>query len=209
MNAAIPILLVSSGSVHPSWPNRVVLRRLLARSGCYAIREVPSLEVVSKADWAGARALVFYAHMQRISEAALAGLESYLAGGGGLLGVHSAAASFKQEPRYHALLGGRFTGHGPVKRFQVFPVETPAGIFQTGLPFWLRDERYLHETRDDVQVHFYSQVEGQREPLVWTRQAGAGRVCYCAAGHTFSSLAQAPLRQILLDGLAWVCEGTR
>jgi len=203
----IPILYVSSGLFHPAWPNRLRLRALLAGSGGYAMREARSLERVSDAVYAGVRAVVLYVHTKGLSGPALDRLEGFVRGGGGLLAVHSAAASFKQEPRYHALLGGRFTGHGPVGRFLVQPAAAADRVFSARTGFWLHDERYLHETQADIQVRFTSNAGGGSDPFVWTRVHAAGRVCYCAAGHTFSSLGQAEVRRILLDGLAWVTGG--
>ena len=42
-------------------------------------------------------------------------------------------------------------------------------------------------------------------PFVWTRQHGAGRVCYVAAGHCAGSLRHPSIVHILQVGLAWVC----
>lgn len=203
----IPILYVSSGIFHPAWPNRLRLRALLGRGGTYAVRESRSLEALTDADYAGARAVVLYLHGKEISTPALDRLEGFVRAGGGLLALHSAAASFKQEPRYHALLGGRFRGHGPVGQFLVQPAAAADEVFSVRAAFRLRDERYLHETYGDIRVRFVSTVNGESEPFVWTRVHGAGRVCYCAAGHTFASLDQAEVRRILLDGLAWVTQG--
>ena len=203
----IPILYVSSGIFHPAWPNRLRLRALLARASDYAIREASSLEALTDTDYAGARAVVLYLHGKEISTPALERLEGFVRAGGGLLAMHSAAASFKQEPGYHALLGGRFTGHGPVGRFLVQPAADADEVFSVRADFRLRDERYLHETYGDIRVRFTSIVAGESDPFVWTRVHGAGRVCYCAAGHTIASLGQAEVRRILLDGLAWVTGG--
>jgi type 1 glutamine amidotransferase len=199
----IPILYVSSGFFHPGWLNRSRLRSVLEQSRSFKIAEVPTLENLPWRSFENVRALVLYIHTSTISAPTMDNLDAFVSGGGGLLAIHSAAASFKQEPRYHALLGGRFIGHGPVSQFSVEPINSENPVFPTRSSFWLRDERYLHETKADIQVHFQSVAGDTREPFVWTRQHGAGRVCYCAAGHTLSWLSEPAIRSILLEGLAW------
>src|SRR5580765_3708322 len=46
-------------------------------------------------------------------------LTQWVRGGGGLIGVHSAAATNKNDDAYARLLGSRFIGHGPVLDFEV------------------------------------------------------------------------------------------
>jgi hypothetical protein len=199
----IPVLYISSGFFHPGVANRLYLRVVLARSGQFAIQTKASLESISNLELDAARVLVLYIHARKISQAALDGLEAFIENGGGLVAVHSAAASFKREPRYQALLGGKFSGHGPVGRFLVQPTAHGDPITRVHEPFWLRDERYLHETCADIQVRSTSTVGETPEPFAWTRRQGAGRVFYCAGGHTLAGLRHPALQRMLLDGLAW------
>ena len=202
----IPILYVSAGIFHPGWPHRFYLRALLARSPGVHISGRSSLEQVSAGEYEQARALVLYVHAKKISPPALARLEAFLNRGGGLVAVHSAAASFKGEPRFETLLGGRFSRHGAVGRFSVQPGPGQEFNFSVQSPFWLRDERYLHETCADIRVCYTSIQGGAPEPFAWTRRQGAGRVFYCAAGHTLAGLRHPSVQQILLDGLSWAAE---
>jgi type 1 glutamine amidotransferase len=201
-----PILLVSDGIVHPSLLGRFWLRRALRALPGYHFRRVASLEALPDLALASFRALVLYVHHKTLSLPALGCLETFVRQGGGLLGVHSASASFKQEDRYFEILGGRFVGHGPVETFQLQPATPQDVIFGGIAAFSVRDELYRHEYDPDNRVHFFALVGGEREPQVWTRRYGQGRVCYCALGHTAAAMRHPSVWEILQRGLAWVCD---
>src|SRR5438105_12718397 len=46
-------------------------------------------------------------------------LTQFVRGGGGLVGVHSAAATNKTDDAYARLLGSRFLTHGPIADYEV------------------------------------------------------------------------------------------
>jgi type 1 glutamine amidotransferase len=148
--------------------------------------------------------MVLYVHHETISPAALESLDSFVRQGGGLLAVHSASASFKQEERYFEILGGRFVEHGPVEPFQVQPTTAPDEIFDVPA-FSVTDELYRHEYDPGNRTHYFTIVDSEREPVVWTRRHGQGRVCYCALGHTADTVRHPNVQRILQRGLAWAC----
>lgn len=201
-----PILLVSDGLVHPSVLCRFWLRRALAALPGYRYQQAASLESLVSLPPDSFRAIVVYVHHDTLSAAALECLDLFLSQGGGLLALHSASASFKDEPRYYDILGGRFDHHGPVEDFVVQGADRGDEIFG-GIPsFSVRDELYRHEYDAANRIHFCTAVGDDREPIVWTRYQGQGRVCYCALGHTVSVMREAYVQQILQRGLSWVCK---
>jgi type 1 glutamine amidotransferase len=171
----------------------------------YRLRRVASLQALPQRSPASFQGMVLYYHHETISAASLESLENFVRQGGGILAVHSASASFKQEARYYDILGGHFVEHGPIETFQVQPA-LQDDIFD-GIPaFSVQDELYRHEYDPLNRVHFYTTVGEEREPVVWTRRLGAGRVCYCSLGHTTSAMRHPQVRQILQRGLAWACK---
>jgi type 1 glutamine amidotransferase len=176
------------------------------------LQRVGSLEALSGSSLASTQAVVLYIHRETISPVALEGLESFVGQGGGLLAVHSASASFMQEPRYAEILGGRFREHGPVEPFEVQPAIPQDPVFAGIPPFAVDDELYRHDYDPDNRIHFFTPVDGGQEPVVWTRhyppagtgRSAGGRVCYCALGHTTSSMRNPYVQRILQEGLAWV-----
>lgn len=201
-----PILLVSDGLVHPSVLGRFWLRRALAALPGYRYQQAASLESLVRQPPDLFRAIVLYVHHNTLSPAALECLDAFLSQGGGLLALHSASASFTEEPRWQDILGGRFDHHGPVEEFVVQPAGSDDEVFGSIPSFSVRDELYRHEYDAANRIHFYTVVGDNREPIVWTRYQGQGRVCYCALGHTVSAMREPSVQQILQRGLSWVCK---
>ena len=200
------VLLIASGLAHP--PFLAVWRlRALVRACFPHVLSVHSLEALAGLDLSKISALVLYFHHQTISEAALQAFERFVSCGGGVLALHSATASFKSCPRYTQILGGRFTGHGAIAPFQVYPVEGENAPFEGLGGFAVQDELYLHDLQPGIRVHFEARLEGRLIPVVWTYQYGAGRVCYAVPGHTAGSLKNPAYRAILRCGLEWVATG--
>jgi len=209
------VLLISAGLVHPSLPVRFWVHRVLKAMPGYRFQRASSLEALPRLEMGDYQAIVLYVHQRFISPTALDCVESFVTDGGGLLAIHSASASFKQEERFYRLLGGHFVEHGPIEAFEVHPCLPADDAFAGITPFSVRDELYLHEYDRANRIHFYTLVAGAQEPVVWTRTPGRGRLCYCSLGHTFNSVRNPQAQQILKRGLAWVCgaspaeDGTR
>ena len=195
------ILLVTAGSFHPPRGGRTAVHRALARLEGFSFQQIRSLEQMP-GDVDSCAALVLYYHQKTITAPALARLDSFVKNGGGILALHSATASFKDEPHYFEILGGRFTGHGAVEDFAVRPVKSDvfAGIGE----FTIKDELYLHELQPGIEVHFTAQHQGQAVPVVWTFRYGKGKVCYAVPGHTTESMKHPAIQEILQRGLRWV-----
>jgi type 1 glutamine amidotransferase len=199
-------LLISAGLVHPSLPARFLLRRALAAMPGYRFQRVASLEALPSQP--SFRAIVLFVHQETVSAAALERLDHFLRQGGGLLAIHAASASFREEPCYFEILGGQFVEHGPVESFEVQPTEPQSDLFAGIPPFSVTDELYRHEYDPGNQIHFTTTVGEEHEPVVWTRSHGSGRVCYCSLGHTLNAMRRPQVWQILQRGLAWTCSST-
>lgn len=196
------VLLVTDGLFHPPLLARKAFRDALAKvEGC-SFSHISSLEKLP-ADLDSYAALVIYIHHKKISEAALAKLDAFVASGGGLLGLHTATASFKKEPRYFKILGGRFTGHGPVEQFSISP-KSGTEVFYDIPVFDVVDELYLHELQPDIEVHFTAVHKREKVPVVWTYSYGNGRVVYAGPGHTTETLKNQTYQKLLQQGLKWV-----
>lgn len=199
------VLLISAGLVHPSLPARLWVRRALETVPGYRFQRASSLEALPRLALDAYQAIVLFIHHKSISPTALDCLEGFVTNGGGLLALHSASASFKQEARFHRLLGGRFVKHGPIETFEVQPLLPAGDVFAGIRAFSVRDELYLHEYDPENLIHFSTPVDGRQEPVVWTRTSDRGRVCYSALGHTMNSVRCPQAQQILKRGLVWVC----
>lgn len=195
------VWLVSEGLIHPPLDGRLALGQALKRSGAFQVLQCRRLEQLP-VDLSNVAAVVLYLHRQQVDDAALRRLLEYVAGGGGVLGVHSATASFKTSPAYFELLGGRFIGHGRVQPLQFRPLRQD--LFGGMAAFSVRDELYHHEFQPNVEVHWLASAGGEEAPAVWTYRYAAGRVCYLLPGHLGSSLRHPAVREIIRRGLNWV-----
>ena len=198
------ILFVSDGIFHPPLPAQRSLRRIITEQKGYTVSHIRSLERLP-GTLNTFSAVVIYLHHKNISQEALSSLDDFISAGGGLLGVHSATASFKQTPHYFEILGGRFIGHGQVENFTVKPAENPT-IFGAIPGFDVVDELYLHECQPDIEVHFTTEYEGEEVPVVWTHTYGKGRICYACPGHRTGSMKNETYQKILQRGLDWVTD---
>jgi type 1 glutamine amidotransferase len=199
------ILLILSGWVHPPARGRLTLKQTLAELPGYSFDEASSLAEATPVLSAYKAVVLYYHHPKAaLTDVELASFRSFVNDGGGVLAVHSATASYKSTPGYFEILGGRFTGHGPIEPIDVKPLQTDGGTF-SGIPaFTVRDELYLHELQPDIEVHFAAEHRGESVPVVWTRNVGRGRVCYLCPGHRSESMRHATVRQIVQRGMKWV-----
>ena len=196
------VLLVTDGLFHPPLPARMILRKTLTGLDGFKFQHVRSMEKLPN-DLGSFSAIVIYLHHKKISDSALETLDGFVTSGGGMLGVHTATASFKQQMRYFEILGGRFTGHGPIERFEVSRVKDK--IFSEIDDFVVKDELYIHELQPGIEMHFTARHVGEDVPVVGTYRYEQGRVCYAVPGHTTSTMRNETYQMILQRGLKWVC----
>ncbi|WP_111766963.1 ThuA domain-containing protein [Nakamurella deserti] len=143
-------------------------------------------------------------------------LVDHAAGGGGLLGLHTASLAFAGDPRWTGLLGGRWvagvTGHPQIGHAVVQALPTT----ETDVPavgnFVVYDERYtdleLNPGSTPLALHT---EDGLPHPLVWVRDGDGshGRVVYSALGHGVESY-DAPGHVAMLGNcLHWLTPGDR
>ena len=199
------ILMISDGKIHPPLMGRFWLRNTLAgMQGC-DFTHVNSMEDLLELNLNRFDGMVLYFHHRKISEATLDTFDFFVSGGGGVLAIHSATASFKDADRFTDILGGKFSGHGPVESFDIMPVSPPSEIFDRIPQFAVKDELYLHDLQPDIETHFTTLYEGQPVPVVWTRTHGCGRVCFASPGHRATTMRVNEYQRILTHSLTWVC----
>jgi type 1 glutamine amidotransferase len=200
------VILVTDGVFHPPIFGRMILRQTLRKLDGFTFRQVRTMEKLP-GDMGNIDAVVVYVHHKRISSNALAKLENFVSSGGGLLGIHSATASFMDTLSYFKILGGRFIGHGELEPFDVIPVAEEKEPFKGIGKFTVKDELYIHDLETDVQPHFSATHEGEDILVVWTYHYGKGRVCYAVPGHLTETMRNPTYQMILQRGLAWVSQG--
>ncbi len=161
--------------------------------------------------------VVLYTAMGSFPEPAQAALAAAVRAGTGLIAVHSAnvfpGRDGALDPgcrQAFALIGSRFSGHGPAPHESRFTVRADQGHPVTrGLaPFEISHEHYHLELAADVRVVAWRVTadgpEGGREPVVHVREEGRGRVAYVQLGHDMRVWDDPAARGLLARCIGWV-----
>jgi hypothetical protein len=206
-------LVVSSGLVHPSPLARSALADAVRAAG-FAVEAAAAPNAFRCLDPARHAAAVVFFHRRAIEPADLDALQAYVDAGGGLLALHGAIASCKDEPRWAALLGAGFDGHDRPTLLAVGPSADP-GPFAGVSGFALIDELYRLRVTAPIEARLSALPAAGGAPAVpvaWTRRHGRGRVCCCTLGHAAAALRNPSVRSVVAVALAWVAaaeEGPR
>lgn len=147
------------------------------------------------------------------------GLLSFVAEGGGYVGVHCAADLTSTEPEdpddlidsreepfpeLRELLGGHFLTHPEQSVVDVRIVDhhSPITTDLDDVSVW--DEPYVLDVDDDVRVLArMDHPEHADMPVAWTKPYGDGRVFYCSVGHGTPSLTHPGVKRLLRNGTRW------
>jgi len=142
--------------------------------------------------------------------AARAGLDSFLAAGGAVLGMHSSVIAMSAVPGWRGILGGTW-----VRGRSMHPPQSEAAIDRaTGAEhpivaasadFTVFDERYSYlEVERDNTVPLEHDHDGVRQPVVWARTAGPGRIVNDALGHHAGSYDSPGHRELIRQSVGWL-----
>ncbi|MFC4017745.1 ThuA domain-containing protein [Micromonospora sp. GCM10011542] len=144
--------------------------------------------------------------------------ESYVNGGGGYVGVHSAADTEYNWPWYGQLVGAWFASHPAIQQATV-RVEDRAHAASAHLPqSWTRtDEWYNYRTNPRSAVRVLARLDESSyfggsmgdHPIAWCHPQSAGRAFYTGLGHTQASYAEAAFRAHLLGGIRYAAGWAR
>jgi type 1 glutamine amidotransferase len=132
----------------------------------------------------------------------------HLARGAGILALHGAVISFDDWPEWRMFLGASWnwdrSAH-PEHGLARVEVRAPEHRLVAGLSdFDVVDEIYgFLDVAPDVQPLLTSAHGGADHPLLWTREAGGGRVVYSALGHDERSFASPEHQTILRRAATW------
>jgi hypothetical protein len=125
--------------------------------------------------------------------------------GGGLLCLHNALGLYPAGGPYLKLAGGEYRGHGPLERFRVEVVDAEHPVVRGVATFSVPDEQHT-PAYDAGRVHVLLRSrsdDGKVAAAGWVCEAGRGRVCYLANGHTREALLHPAYQRLLRNAAAW------
>ncbi len=195
-------LLLIGGDYHPFIRCGQLLAEALFRSGACQMTIADDREQL--AHLAGYDLVIIYTQGGALTPAQEAGLCDFVARGGGLIGIHSATASFTENERYLELIGSRFVSHGPLTEFAVAFSDHDHEITRRCSDFRVVDEFYLLEPKSEFQTLATGSWHFQPHPLVYVKSYGAGRVFYTALGHDERAFAQPEFQKLIHRAVRWV-----
>ncbi len=134
-------------------------------------------------------------------------VSAFVADGGGFLNLHNAMGLYPEDGAYLDLVGGRYRGHGPLERFHVDVVDSRHPVTQGVSTFFIADEQHT-PAYDADRCHLVLRsrsLDGRVTGAAgWVREAGNGRVCYLANGHTREALEHPMFQRLLQNALQWL-----
>ncbi|SEB03765.1 ThuA domain-containing protein [Leifsonia sp. 21MFCrub1.1] len=146
------------------------------------------------------------AQQQALSDAVRAGKGLVGIHGANILGWEGDGLDPADRPMFE-LLGNGYLSHGPGHHEGRHTIEIVGEhpITEGIADFELFDEYYEFELADDdVQVLARRhRADGVEIPVMYAREAGAGRVVYLALGHDLRSWGEPPVRELVRRALLW------
>lgn len=199
---------------HASIPAGIEALRELGAEHGFAVEAIESPAAFADAELGRFRAVVFLNTTGDVlgpeQEAAF---ERYIRGGGGFVGIHSAADTEYGWSFYLRLVGASFRSHDAVQQgtLRVEDRGHPATA-ELPDPWVVTDEWYDFRGSPRGKVHVLASLDestvrgagmGAEHPVAWYRELEGGRSFYTARGHTPESFAEPAFREHILGGLLW------
>ncbi|HZX96217.1 MAG TPA: ThuA domain-containing protein [Myxococcales bacterium] len=216
-NAGGPRIVVFTrtlGFRHDSIPAAVAAMRDIAALDGLAVVATEDPSTFSPDKLRGVSAVVFLHTTGEVLDApGQAALQAYVRGGGGFLGIHSAADTGHAWPWYLDLLGAEFVGH-PAIQPAVLSREDTAHPATSPLPdSWARtDEWYDFRASPRPNVRVLLSIDettyqgggmGRDHPMAWCHPFEGGRSAYTALGHTAESWSEPLYLAHVRGALRW------
>ncbi len=202
------VLYVYGGGPHPTEWIGSKISGLLCAAGGFDLDITTDFDKFASLPESDYAAVIIYTAMH--NEALIGSREesllSFVRNGGGLLGLHSAAFSFRESRSYIEMLNGEYLKHPEVQDFKMLAVERDHYITEGISDFTVYDEMYHLQNHDPSKstLLFKAIWEGEDVPLVYSRDYGKGKVVYIANGHTKEAWETPGFQEIVVRSTAFV-----
>jgi type 1 glutamine amidotransferase len=145
--------------------------------------------------------------------------ESYIRGGGGYVGIHSASDTEYDWPFYGELVGAYFASHPAIQQATVRVENRAHQATQHLGSSWVRtDEWYNFRTNARSTARVLATLDestysggsmGADHPHTWCKTVQGGRSFYTGSGHTQASYTEANFRSLVLGGIRYAANRTK
>jgi type 1 glutamine amidotransferase len=211
----IMVFSKTAGFRHDSIPAGIQALRELGAANSFTVDATEDANAFTTANLASYKVVVFLSTTGDVLNATQqTAFESYIAGGGGYVGVHAAADTEYGWPFYGGLVGAYFHSHPAIQQVTV-RVDDQTHPSTSHLPAaWVRtDELYNYQTNPRGVARILARLDestysggnmGADHPIIWCQNYRGGRSWYTGLGHTQASFTEANFRTSLLGGIRWV-----
>ena len=209
----------TTGFRHQSIPDGIAAVRELGEAHGFEVSATEDPAAFDDGNLARYAAVVFMSTTGDVlDDAQKQAFERYIRGGGGFVGVHSAADTEYDWPWYGELVGAYFLSHPRIQSARVV-VEDREHISTRHLPeaFEFTDEWYefRRNPREHVNVLLTLDEQsyeprnpmGEDHPIAWYREFDGGRTWYTGLGHRRETFADERFRLHLLGGIMYAARG--
>ncbi len=207
----------TAGFRHDSIPNGIALVQSLGAAHGFAVDASENAALFTAQGLGVYRAVIFLNTTGDILDAnQQAALEAYVRGGGGWVGVHSAADTEHAWPFYGELVGGGawFLSHPAIQAATLFVEEASHPSTQHyPMSFSFTDEWYNFQANPRGAVDVLLSIDESSynpgtgamgdHPMAWCHTVDDGRAWYTNMGHRSETYGNASFAQHLLGGILW------
>ncbi|MFC6081655.1 ThuA domain-containing protein [Sphaerisporangium aureirubrum] len=218
--AAFKVLVFSktAGFRHDTIPNGIQAIRDLGSANDFTVDATEDSTAFSTSNLAQYKAVVFLSTTGDVlNDSQQSAFQTYVDGGGGYVGVHSAADTEYNWPYYGQLVGAWFNSHPAIQQATVRTEDRAhAATSHIGATWSRSDEWYNYRTnpRPNVRVlqsldeSSYSGGSMGDHPITWCHPQSSGRSFYTGLGHTAASYSDTAFRTLLLGGIRYAAKAT-
>jgi predicted dehydrogenase len=203
MSSSKNVLLLTGGEGHDFASMAKFLRDLAERHG-WKVTATEDRAVLSSLSASAYAAIVVCTQGGELTTEQGRGLVEFVKRGGGFLGIHGAAASWRGNSDYMAMLGCRLLQRVAPLEFEVEPKDAEHPVSRHIRRFQVQTELYQMEiTASDHRTLLQTYWQGKIEPVVCVREFGKGRVFYISLGHTVEDFQNSEWQTLFLRALRW------
>jgi type 1 glutamine amidotransferase len=196
------ILLITGGEIaYHQYPKAMeVLRSALTGAG---MNVTATHDAAAAAELSGYEAAVLFTDGDYFTEAQLESIIGFVQGGGGLVSLHTTAATNKSHAGFSKLIGTRING-GTITRHTAI-IEAPNHPILEGVQdFELDDEIHDLVPTDHFALLISAWLKDKKQPLAYEKSDGNGKVIHFATGHAIAGLTQPDWQRIFVRAVEYV-----
>jgi type 1 glutamine amidotransferase len=210
----------TAGFRHDSIPAGIQMIRELGAANSFTVTATEDANAFTTANLAKYESVVFLNTTGDVlNPTQQTAFESYIRGGGGYVGIHSAADTEHDWPFYGDLVGAYFVSHPAIQQATVRVENRAHQATQHLAPSWVRTDEwydYNRNVRSTARVlatldesTYSGGAMGADHPHTWCKTISSGRSFYTGSGHTQSTYAESGFRAMILGGIRYAANRTK